>query len=658
MASASKPARSTSKRTDSPAVTLIGLGVIVGSFLVPLLMRPSGFNPFGPPKVTGLLLAAFLVAMGYALRPQRLADAVRRLVSQPLAWGGLAFVAVAVLATITSVDPSQSVLGHYPEYQGLLLMLTASVVALGAFDLAGEPGSARLFLRAAAVTLVLVGGYATLQYFHVDPVSEASRFGTRRVRSTLGNSSNLGVYLVMLLPFAVAGFRRDQDGLWKTAFVAGGVLGTAGLIGSLSRGAWVAAIAGVVVWLLLEGRSWDRPTRLRVTAIAAAAILVLAVGAAVLVPNSVSRVSELLTPTKGTPGWRLQTWALTAGMIADRPVLGYGPASFRYVFPQVRTAKTIEKETSAQVVDDPHNLFMSVGVAMGLAGLATLLWLLGGIVVALWRSAGRDAGSWRAAPLGAALLAGTVALQFHFFTLDLAALWAVLAASILGLEIETREVALAAAPSGHTLAARIAAVATAVVLGAGVMAGLGLIVADAALAEGFGLARTTAPWARTKVSFDRANQFAPWEPSFEWARARGATQALQRASDPRAIADVQTDFARLQRRLPADPLVVAQAAEAYLVVALSSKDVRFLNEGLVLADRAIELDPQNGYRWETRASLLLGLNRLDQAEASYLKATALVPRNRVAWRNLAILYERLGKQKLAKQARARAERGR
>jgi O-antigen ligase len=632
---------------------LLAAGVLLGSFGVAVAMAPGAYNPFGPVKAFVLLLAAALVAAGLAGRPDLLRDAWAAARKLPAVWASAALLLIAALATITSVDPWQSLIGHYPEYRGLLLLFVAAAIGVGAFASARAPSAWRVLGLAAALAVLVVSAYALLQYVGVDPVPSLLEFTVRRVRSTLGNASNLGVFLVMTLPIVIARAREERAAWRWVSWVAAGA-GTIVLALTLSRGAWAGAGAGAIVWLLAEGRRWDRARRTKVALAAAGAAVALMAAVALLVPNAGARIAELGDPSAGTAGWRTEVWSISTRMVADRPILGFGPGSFRYSFPAYRTAATMAGENGSQVLEDPHNVFVSAAVATGVPGLLAFVAMLFTVLAAAWRIAGGTGHdrSLAGPALAAALAGGLVALQFHFLTLDTAPLLAVWAG--FALAHETLEPAQpgksAPAPAIRWLAAALSAV-----LAVGAFAAGGLVLADYSIASGFALTDAHSPWPVARAEFERARALAPWEPAIEWALGRAATQVISSTGDTSAFPDAEAAMLSTSLRLPADPLVVAQTAEAYLVAGLASKDRTELQRALSLAEGAVALDPENGYRWDAKGTALAALGETQAAISAFRAAVQYAPDDRQAWVNLASVYGRVGDTVKAADAQRHAD---
>ena len=175
--SASKPASKSRVRAGRLAAgeLLVLAGVIVSTFGVAIAMLPGGYSPFGPVKALVLLFACAYVAAGFAFQPELPIAAIRRTLAQRGAWPGLGLVGLACIATLTSIDPSQSLVGHYPEYQGLLLLLASALAALGAYSLAEKDVVWRALGRARWSPRCWSSAYAIVQFVGVDPVTLRAR---------------------------------------------------------------------------------------------------------------------------------------------------------------------------------------------------------------------------------------------------------------------------------------------------------------------------------------------------------------------------------------------------------------------------------------------------------------------------------------------------
>src|SRR5205807_2621798 len=109
--------------------------------------------------------------------------------------------------------------------------------------------------------------------------------------------------------------------------------------------------------------------------------------------------------TSGTAATRIDTWRDTLGLIASRPVLGYGPDTFGLVFPQFQT-----NNKHLEFWDKPHQDALGVAATQGVIGLLAYIWILVAIVRAFWRGRFQRG----AVALFAGWVAYMVAIQFDF----------------------------------------------------------------------------------------------------------------------------------------------------------------------------------------------------------------------------------------------------
>ena len=228
MVSRGRPTRR--QREDVPLAALVattGLGLAL-----PLVGLPLATDPFMPLRTLvlgGSLSAGVLVPS-------------RTQVSRRLVVGLVAAGAVFALAALVGRTPLLSLLGRYPRYEGLPMVVGYGLaVAVGA-KLLSRPKTRASFVSALALAAA-ANAVVSLGQAVVDPGS--------RVTGLLSNSTTLGTFgLVALLVVGwqvVEGDRRTL--VW---------VGTAGsavcVVLSASRGVLVGAAVALVVGLVLSRR--------------------------------------------------------------------------------------------------------------------------------------------------------------------------------------------------------------------------------------------------------------------------------------------------------------------------------------------------------------------------------------------------------------------
>ena len=382
-------------------------------------------NQFGPPKLLALALAASLIGLGFAIEPAAFAAHARRMARSRLAWALAAYFGIASLSVVTSVDRFHSAVGSYPEYQGLLRLVLWAVIAAGAASLAQRKTGWRLIARTVIVTLLAVGVVAWLQKAGIDTVGGPGGWSTR-AWSTIGNPSHLGVWLVLALPFAAERFFADDHRVWRVCAAVSGALGVVALAWSASRGAMIGFVAALAVGVVLVARGRPRVERVRI-ALGGAGAVALAAAVMLFTAGRFARLSAFFDVSAGSAGWRFIIWRTAVRIAADRPVLGWGPNSMRFVYPSYRSANALDSPINMGTVADMHNLVLNTAASLGVAGVVALLACVVMAAIVVWRAGDpRAADASRTVTVGVSLTGFFVAVLFHYPTIDSGTLAAVL----------------------------------------------------------------------------------------------------------------------------------------------------------------------------------------------------------------------------------------
>lgn len=433
------PRASAIPSADAVGQVLLLVPVACSALLVSLL----------PPitwKVQLTMAAAAAQVAGFYLLART--GALRR---SPLDAPALAFLAVAVAATLLSVDRQVSFYPSPLRGDGLLVYIAYVLAGLGAARLSFQQRKALLWGMlgsGSVVALVALGQYyGTDQLpwmgFQLVPPQAAFAEGTSvfafepigpggRSLGTLGQSMFLGALTVLLLPVAVAsavtGSRRGA----RLFSAASAVLLCGGLVASQSRTAWIAAVASgaFLVVLLPKGRIvWARLAALAVVLAAVTVVMGATRPQTGLARRAISVVGEVQHADRSL-GQRLYMWTQTLQLIRQRPTLGWGFSTLLSRFPGYGTPEYRRRfgEEVVELIDNPHNEFLSVAFSTGLVGLTAYLWVWAAAVsgaIRGWRGR-REAGNLSGAVL-AALLAYFIWMQTAWSHIGVAnLLWVIL----------------------------------------------------------------------------------------------------------------------------------------------------------------------------------------------------------------------------------------
>jgi|GEM_PF-2556215 len=314
----------------------------------------------------------------------------------PLRWPLLALLVVTIAAAFTSVYKSASVLGIWQ----------AAVLAGAALLAAAMPLDRRqLYLGALAFCAGLLASIAYGWYQLALWLLGEHEF-TWRIMSTWENPNYYAAFLVLCIPLLFVFARRAPIARW--AFLLAGPLSFATLVMTQSRGAVLALLISLLVFLPLwgwvEGRLSARAVGLGAAgfAILIGLVLISPLGKRVLDPAV--RAKQLHSQM-----FRVYTWRGSLDLLRDYPALGAGPNTFASVF---------GKYQQVGFTRNAHSIYLQSATETGLPGLLALLWLFGGVLSIAWRSfraTGTEEERLSRRSLAIALFAGVLGLLLHGF---------------------------------------------------------------------------------------------------------------------------------------------------------------------------------------------------------------------------------------------------
>jgi hypothetical protein len=277
--------------------------------------------------------------------------------------GGLLFAAATLPSLLRAVHPSAAVIGIV---EMVILGVTLFVVARW---LIRHPAYARDIIPPLVVGAALTAIPALIQVaFGIGP--SAFRAGdVMRAYATFSEPNTYGVYLAGTLPLAIMlAISRRSVGY---AIAAAAIALALGLTGS--RGAWIGAFAGLLVFALTVFRLRLR-TVLTISAFAAGlAVLVLAL------PR------ELLLARFDLADWSVQQRMLVllsaVDGIARSPFVGHGAGSLAVLLGALGRQGLVDDVTMA------HNLFLDVWFQFGIVPVLLLVFMATAFAIAAVRAA-------------------------------------------------------------------------------------------------------------------------------------------------------------------------------------------------------------------------------------------------------------------------------
>lgn len=305
---------------------------------IPLLWVPDSIDLFILPRAClALTGAAILFAAGLLFGRRSLAG-LRPAVA--------AVAVAALLAALTSVAPTLSLVGDYGRYESLPMRLAYLGLFCGALWLGDRENTIRGLLFGCAIVAM-------------EAVWQALTGSPARPDGNLGQPDLLGALMAMAIPLAADRIRRDRR--WAALLP----LFAVAIAVSSSRSGWLGAAVGLTVLAFWRGRGRAR------IAIAGGGVAVLVVVVALL----------LLTPLRDlnqdTGSARIGIWGDALHMIAARPLTGWGEDTTGLVLGRFQTANW---QPGARF-DRAHSLPLDLLATQGAVGLAACIWLF----LLVWR---------------------------------------------------------------------------------------------------------------------------------------------------------------------------------------------------------------------------------------------------------------------------------
>jgi O-antigen ligase len=356
----------------SAAVILLVLAGIYRfeAFVLTLIIVRAGVDSMGgigPLQVNALLSLLFLVFGLIWLAGSVRSDRPKTITGAP----SLLFFAAGFLSVLGSAQPMPTTIELLRVGSGLLMLeiLQRLVTTRAMLN--------RLLAALLLSAVVPIG----LGLFQAATGGGLWVAGFVRVVGTFRHPNPYSIYLVIIILTIVALLPNVRTKL-RIPLGIYAALAVVVLVSSLTRSAWMGLALGIIVIALLQSR-WLIPV-----------MLVVAIGAAVLSPSVMQRVTEMGEPGTSAVGdptnsftWRVNYWKDTLALADGRAVTGIGMGMVQRSTPEEKA---------------PHNDYLRVVVEGGLLALAGYIWLL----VALARlalQAVRDRGRLRGPPKGVAV---------------------------------------------------------------------------------------------------------------------------------------------------------------------------------------------------------------------------------------------------------------
>lgn len=408
-------------------------------FLIPLFIWRGIYDVFSFDKITLLriftliilaVLGLKIITRGYLPEINLRKFSKDNYLNLPI----LAFFIISALATIFSINPWISILGFYKRYEGLSTLFIYLILFFVTINFAGGKKFQKKILWVICLVVLLSSFYGILQDFKLDPFGWQAEFPLARIFSTFGNPNFFSAYLAISFPILLYLFlipepfekenlrnlsrkerrkkerelrkKREKEKsndweIWLSGIAI--VLSYVCILITLTRAA-ILALGGILIFFFLAGWQFllSRKKRLAVLFLVLSLItlwkreiifqrFIETIGIAQARTEEVQvlpkeekinqaaniKKEEKILGTTTSLGDRLYIWRKTIEIIKDYPFLGIGPDAMALVYWPYEKIEDICSHRS--LVDRAHNDFLDMAVTRGIPGLFSYLWILGAI---------------------------------------------------------------------------------------------------------------------------------------------------------------------------------------------------------------------------------------------------------------------------------------
>ncbi len=352
--------------------------------ILPGMDLPFAVSVFAFPQTVALAvgLALALVLWAGALWTKQ----THLVGSKPL----IAFAAFAlwsVVATAAGLEPLRSLLGRSVSALSLTHIIMYSVLVFLVMQLVNSQHRMRVLTWSVVVSGTLVALLTlTQQLLGIDIFAlPIESWIIDRGFGTIGNPDQLGTFLVLPVMLSLVLAFSEETKNRRVGALACLVVLLAAAIGTLTRGAWIAIFFG---GLIAAGLLWKslRVTKMTRWPLLVGLVCLATVALALVMSDQTDLASRFVVPparraqsTGGTldtinavSSDRINVWRASMRIVAEKPLVGTGPAAFELGWYPNAIAPSSSGGTGA-LADDPHSFIIFVLTATGIPGLLAYL---------------------------------------------------------------------------------------------------------------------------------------------------------------------------------------------------------------------------------------------------------------------------------------------
>ena len=300
-----------------------------------------------------------------------------------IVWAVGATLAILILSTIFGVWSYKAMWSSFERMEGLWAHLHYFTFFLMLGSVFKSREDWRHFFFVSLGASVVMSFYGLAQLLGRLEIHQ----GGVRLDGTMGNATYLAIYLVFhVFPFAYFFFQTEKRRL-RAVFAAAMLFELFIVYHTATRGAIFGIIAGLILFALInlvwgQGRVRKAAAVLLAIVIIVPAIFIGAKNTRLIKENEVLSRFANISLEETTTQSRFIIWGMAFDAWKERPVLGWGPESFVYIFSKEYKSELWRQEPW---FDRAHNVLFDWLSAAGLVGLVVYLNIFTAALFCIWR---------------------------------------------------------------------------------------------------------------------------------------------------------------------------------------------------------------------------------------------------------------------------------
>jgi len=370
-------------------------GIILTIFM-PLVIGPFGISLSNWPKAVFFRILVEIIFILYLLLVYIKPKYLPRL--SFLIWASIIYFGILFVSALSGVNFYRSFFGDLYRAEGIVLFLHFLVFLIVATSVFSGKGDWIKFLKIAVIVSALssfagiLQKIGTLPYYETNPFSFYGLGLPRCISGTWTNPDFFAPYIVLCI---FAGFyllTLEKNKRWKYFLISISAINILALIWSGCRAGWIGFSAGIAFFFAAQISPLSFFSSRAKKAILAVFLFLSIAGLFIALNRDnffsfnnffLRRASTIFDVNSILYSGRLAGWKIAIAAWQDKPILGWGPESYAFLFDKYFKADYIHYTKPGIFFDRPHNKVLEVMAASGLVGILGYIGLFSAIFYCL-----------------------------------------------------------------------------------------------------------------------------------------------------------------------------------------------------------------------------------------------------------------------------------